>query len=89
MSLGSEFVSLILFGSQAREEATAESDIDLLIVLSKQVDVPKERSRLSEFLAALCLEHEVLITCIWAGIDEWETRQSPLMLNIRREGILV
>ncbi|MEL6551858.1 MAG: nucleotidyltransferase domain-containing protein [Cyanobacteria bacterium J06621_11] len=86
---GDELVSLVLFGSQAREEATVESDIDLLVVLSRQVDVPKERSRFSEFLAALCLEYDVLITCMWTGIDEWQTRQSPLMLNIRREGILV
>jgi uncharacterized protein len=82
-------VSLILFGSQARQEATEASDIDVLIVLMAPLDVPTERKRLSEFLAALCLQYDVLITCLWTEAQDWETRQSPLLLNIRREGIAV
>lgn len=86
---GDQFASLILFGSQARKEARADSDIDTLIVLAESLDVPTERKKLSEFLAALCLEHEVLITCMWTDYAEWKTRRSPLLINIRREGIAV
>ncbi|MEL7224659.1 MAG: nucleotidyltransferase domain-containing protein [Cyanobacteria bacterium J06576_12] len=82
-------VSLVLFGSQARKEATDDSDIDLLIVLAGRLDVPRERALLSEVLADICLEYEVLITCLWAERKEWKTQQSPLMLNILREGIAV
>lgn len=86
---GDRLSSLILFGSQARKEATADSDIDVLVVLADQLDVPVERRKLSEFLAALCLEHDVLITCVWAELQAWKSRQSPLLINIRREGITV
>lgn len=81
--------SLVLFGSQARKEATADSDIDVLVVLRDRLDVPKERKRLSEFLADLCLNYEVVITCSWADTQDWQNRQSPLMINIRREGVTV
>ena len=82
-------VSLVLFGSQARKEATSDSDIDVLIVLGGELDVPRERMKLSKFLAALCLEYETVITCLWTEAQDWQSRQSPLFLNIRREGVAV
>ncbi|MEO0457711.1 MAG: nucleotidyltransferase domain-containing protein [Cyanobacteria bacterium P01_A01_bin.114] len=82
-------ISLILFGSQAREEANTDSDIDVLIVLNGSLDIPKARKQLSPFLAQLCLDYETLITCIWAEAQDWQLCQSPLFINIRREGIIV
>ncbi|MGB3296013.1 MAG: nucleotidyltransferase domain-containing protein [Phormidesmis sp.] len=51
-----------MFGSQARRDATTHSDIDVMIVLSGEIDIPQENKRLSEFVAALCLEYDVSIT---------------------------
>ena len=78
-----------LFGSQARGEANADSDIDVLIVLNEPFDVPQERKRLSQFLAQLCLDYDTLIACVWTDAQDWRMRQSPLLMNIRREGIVV
>ncbi len=86
---GERLISLVLFGSQARKDATTHSDIDVMIVLAEAVDIPQENRRLSEFVAALCLEYDVLITHIWTGLQDWETRQNPLLINIRHEGIAV
>ena len=86
---GEELVSLVLFGSQAREDATTQSDIDVLIILSKKVNVPQENKKLSKFVATLCLEYDVLITHIWSDLQDWKTRESPLLINVRREGITV
>lgn len=86
---GDRLASLILSGSQARKEARTDSDIDILIVLQGPLDTSTERKRLSMFLSELCLEYEVVITCIWREYREWQTRQSPLLINIRREGIKV
>ena len=86
---GERLVSLMLFGSQARRNATIQSDIDVMIILSEVVDIPQENKRLSEFVAALCLEYDVLITHLWAGLQDWETKQNPLLINIRREGVAV
>ena len=82
-------VLLVLFGSQARRNATTHSDIDVMIVLAEEVNIPQENKRLSEFVAELCLEYDVLITHVWAGLQDWETRQNPLLINIRREGVAV
>ena len=86
---GDRLASLILFGSQARKEARTDSDIDALIVLTETTEIPAEREAVIDCLAALCLEYEVLVTCLWTGYEDWQTRRSPLMLNIRREGIVV
>lgn len=82
-------VSLILFGSQAREDAKQDSDIDVLIVLTPPFDRYQERHKLSHFLAELCLDYETLITCIWMENQDFQIRQSPLLLNIRREGLAI
>ncbi len=89
LTYGDRLVSLILFGSQARQDANTDSDIDILIVLAGSLDIPTERKQLGNFLADLCLKYDVLITCLWTANQDWQTRQSPLMLNIRREGIAV
>jgi len=86
---GDRLASLILFGSQARQEATADSDIDILIVLTGEIDIPSESKRISQFVAELCLEYEVLLSCLWTELQDWKTRQSPLLINVRREGIAV
>ena len=86
---GEQLISLMLFGSQARRDATTHSDIDVMIVTAEEVNIPQENRRLSEFVAALCLEYDVLITHVWANWQEWKTRQNPLLINIRREGVAV
>ncbi|WP_416667585.1 nucleotidyltransferase family protein [Egbenema bharatensis] len=35
---GKQLVRLVLFGSQAREDADQDSDIDVLVVLNREVD---------------------------------------------------
>jgi predicted nucleotidyltransferase len=56
------FDRIILFGSQARGEATDASDIDVLIVLQDPVNASEELNRTSQFIAQLCLENNVLIS---------------------------
>jgi uncharacterized protein len=78
---------VILFGSQAREEATEDSDIDVLIVLDDPVSASQEINRTSRFVAELCLEHNLLISRLFMPKSRFEAENSPLLINIRREGI--
>lgn len=78
---------VILFGSHARQEATPASDIDVLIVLNDPVDTSAELSRTSQFMAQLCLEHNRLIARFFLPRSRFETENSPLLRNIRQEGI--
>mgnify|MGYP002152671961 CR=1 FL=1 len=78
---------VILFGSQARQQATSDSDIDVLIVLKDPVNPSEELRRTSQFIAELCLEHNLLISRLFLPRSRFETENSPLLRNIRQEGI--
>ncbi|ANV83303.1 hypothetical protein AWQ21_02260 [Picosynechococcus sp. PCC 7003] len=80
-------ISLIVFGSQARGDATPESDIDILVVLKDKKQKQTKREQIIDFITEISLEFGVLISCIYANNQDFETEKSPLMLNVRREGI--
>ena len=46
---GPRLVRVVLFGSQARDEAEPDSDIDVMLVLEGAVDPHREIQRLSSF----------------------------------------
>ena len=86
---GDRLQTLILFGSQARQDAQPDSDIDILIVLHEPVDPWVENQRTAEAIANLCLEYSVLITPIFISTQQFQTSDTALLRNIHREGILV
>lgn len=84
-----ELVSLILFGSQARGEAQQDSDIDILVVLKREVNPVTEIKRNSDLLTELSLEYDVLINCVYTSQKELKADEKPLIKNINQEGILL
>ena len=86
---GSRLLRIVLFGSQARDEAEPHSDIDVMLVLREPVDPHDEIRRLSAFTSGLSLKHDVVISCVYMSEEDYCKEQSPLMLNVRREGVLV
>ena len=84
---GDRLKHLILFGSQSRNDATPDSDIDVMLVLAGTENAHAEYDRISQFVADLCLEHEVLISCVLVPDHVFQTRETPLLINVRREGI--
>lgn len=84
---GDRFKHLILFGSQARNEAMSGSDIDVMLVLEGIENTSAAYARMSQFVADLCLEYDVLISCVLISNDVFQTRTTPLLINVRREGI--
>jgi predicted nucleotidyltransferase len=83
------FDRIVLFGSQARGEATPTSDIDVLIVLRDPMNTSEELNRTSQFIAELCLESNLLISRLFMSRSRFETENSPLLRNIRQEGIIL
>ncbi|GAP98607.1 nucleotidyltransferase domain-containing protein [Leptolyngbya sp. NIES-2104] len=86
---GDRLARLVLYGSQARNSATDESDIDVLVVLKAPLNVMQEIQRTSEFITDLCLEKTVLVSLGFVSLDRYEQEKSPFFLTVRREGILV
>jgi uncharacterized protein len=86
---GERLVRMVLFGSQARGDAQPESDIDVLVVLRGQVNPGEEIARTGEVTAWLSLKHDVVISRVFTSADQFSSEQSPLLLNVRREGRLV
>jgi predicted nucleotidyltransferase len=86
---GERLVQLVLFGSQARGDASQESDIDLMAVLEGEVNYLEERKRTADTLYQLSYENDQVLTCLFVSKDRYVHEKSPLLLNIRREGLPV
>lgn len=79
--------SLILFDSQARNDAQLDSDIDVLFVLKGDVDSWTEIERTGEFVSNLCLEYGVVICNIFVSAKQFQTQQSAFLRTVNQEGI--
>ncbi|MCK9460952.1 MAG: nucleotidyltransferase domain-containing protein [Proteobacteria bacterium] len=86
---GDRLVGIVLFGSQARGEASPGSDIDVMVVVRGPVDPGEEIERVGPITAALSLEHDVVLSCVFVSSDRYSNERSPLLLNVRREGVAV
>ena len=72
-----------LFGSYARDEADAESDLDVLIVLDRIDQYGAEIDRTSTLVAELSLAHHVSISRVFVGERDWRDGETPFLRNAR------
>lgn len=86
---GEQLQAVILYGSQAREDAHESSDIDILVVLDAPINPYREIDRTSEFIAQLCLDNDVVISRHFISSEKFQNASNPFLQNIRNEGILV
>ncbi len=86
---GERLAEMVLFGSQARGDSQAGSDIDVLVVLRGDVSPVAEIERTGEVVADLSLEHTVVISCVFVDERRYARGTGPLLRNIRREGLPV
>jgi predicted nucleotidyltransferase len=86
---GTRLLKIVLYGSQARGEAEPGADIDVLVVLEGPVDASAEIARTEFDVADLSLAHNAVITCLFVSREQLEREQSPLLMNVRREGVAV
>jgi predicted nucleotidyltransferase len=84
---GERLVRLVLFGSQARGDAAPGSDIDVLVVLQGIVSPCEEIARTINDVAAISLAYNEVVSCVFVSQEQFERERSPLLLNMRREGV--
>ena len=87
---GARLKKVVLYGSYARGQANDEhSDIDLAVVLEGPVLPCQEIDRMADICTDLNLEHDVLIAVYPVSESNFEKVESPLLINVRREGITI
>ena len=84
-----KFKHLILYGSYARGEANEDSDIDVVAVIESIESPVKELGKLSNLISRISLKYDTLISLYPISMDDFERRASPLLLNVKKEGISV
>ena len=82
----------ILYGSQARNEARSDSDIDLLILLDGEKMTLKDEESITLPLYELELKTGVSISPIVTLKKLWESRSftpPPFYINVTNEGVVL
>jgi uncharacterized protein len=80
---------VILYGSEARQEADSESDIDLLVLLSGVLDEREDSWTCIRALYPVVLQLERPIHAKPTDIRAYRARELPLYRNASDEGIAV
>lgn len=82
-------VSIILYGSVARGTHTAESDIDIALIVK---DYSKDmHEQMTDFIVDLELEYNVVLSVLLIDYDkftEWGNIM-PFYKNVKKEGIVL
>ena len=86
--LKGRITDMYLYGSKARGEATPESDMDVMLVLSGPVEKIKTIDLLSDLILDILLEYKVLIAVFPASLQEFRQKQDRLLFRtVKKEGI--
>src|SRR5262249_4701533 len=85
---GRRLDKVILFGSYARGEQTAESDVDLLVVLKdSSVLAGKEIRYINQSLFTIGLQHSTYISAHPVSAERFRSEKNFFFNRIRKEGI--
>jgi uncharacterized protein (DUF433 family) len=82
-------VDIILYGSYARGDYNENSDIDLLVVLKSIETAGKETDKIVDAIYDISLKYNTLISVVPVTFKDYKNINSPLLLNVRQEGVLV
>jgi predicted nucleotidyltransferase len=80
---------VILYGSHARGEATNDSDVDVLVLIDPSLEPSDVRGSLSDLLFDMLMEEGELVSVVAIPEEHFENYNSPFMLNVKKEGMVV
>ncbi len=80
--------TMLLYGSKARGNFAEESDIDLLFV-TDDVLTRAKKNEISDAIFEIEVEHEVVVSAIFAGARDFEAAGSSFLKRVHNEGIVL
>lgn len=83
---GARYHGLLLFGSQARGDAHAGSDVDVLVLLDGPVDPMHEIIRSEPVHWPLALEYDVALSIVPVDRERYARGDEAFLINAAREG---
>lgn len=83
-------VGVILFGSHARNDAEKESDIDIFVILNRDVDI-KVKESIYDIAYEFSLEYDVVLDVSVYSRAEWDRYRGvlPFIISVEKEGVVV
>ena len=87
--LGDQLEAAYLYGSQARGTARPDSDIDVVVVLRGEWDYFEMIEKTGALVTDLSLENETVITLAFISREDFQKHNTPFLMNVRREGIIL
>ena len=84
-----KLVKIILYGSQAKGTATTDSDVDILVVLKDEVSAFDEILRMAEITTTIGLKYDELISIFPIAESRFLAQLTPLLQNVKSQGIVL
>lgn len=88
--LGMQVLQIVLFGSKARGDSNADSDVDVLILANEENRRLQERINI--IASQISLDREVLFNPVLIAKDRWAkmaNERFSICRNVERDGIML
>lgn len=85
---GSRLAGVVLYGSKARGDNRPDSDVDLLVLLTGEIDWPEERWRLAELAAVIGFDTDEAPSFL-LDTEDALNRRTIFMHNVHEDGVLL